>query len=109
MTIKKGLGLITKVMQPSPKALLLACQQVVVVDGVIGSIYEQVLTVDAEPGGLGDVGRQDVDAVAGEHRDRLSELGPDHDGLAPPVPQVALGFEQVVDPWRSGVIVGESH
>lgn len=78
-------------------------QEVGVVDGVVGPVDQEVLVVHAEPGRLGDVGGEGLDLVAGEHRDRGSVLGSDHDGARLAGPQVAVLLDQVVQPGRSGL------
>lgn len=86
------------------RALLL--EQRVVVDRVVGTVNEQVLAVHTEPCGLGHVGREDLDLVAGVDSHRGSVLRADEDGLALALPQVAVELQQVVEPGsaRLGVV-----
>lgn len=82
-------------------------QERVVVHRVVAPVDEQVLPVHAEPGGLGDVGREDLDVVPGEDRHRRAVLGTDQDGLALPLPQVAVLLDEVVQPRPTGLVVRE--
>ena len=90
-----------------PQRLVVLRQQVVVVEGVVRPVDEQVHAVDPEPGRLRHVGGEDLDLVAGVDPDRRAVLAADQDGLALALPQVAVVLDQVVEPGHTGLGVGE--
>lgn len=94
---------------PSHRLRSTLAQKAVVVDRVVGPVDDQVLTVDPEPRGLGDLGSEVFDVVTCKDRDRDTGLRPDHDRSGRTLEVVGERLVQPIHPGGAGVGVLEIH